>query len=169
MTKEVIDLHDWGAFKFKEFEYRLGGFYRGEDGNVRVVITEPIKGVDAVRQVAETYDGKWYHLHNVANAASKMNLMYEITKWAVNNIRRAPADATGVILEHLKGDGYGGDSPTTPKGEAVSGNAGTPKEPNKTGTRPRGRPPGKKTVKNVTEGSPEAQTTSSGGGGGTGC
>jgi len=99
--RAVIDVFEWQAYKMKETEFMIGGFYRGQDKNIRVVITDVIRGIDAPLRLVETNDGRWYRLNNVASPARKMDLMYEITQWATNNIRRAPMDATNIIEQHL--------------------------------------------------------------------
>ena len=100
--RNVIELFEWQAYKLKETEFRLGGFYRGQDNNIRVTITEEIKGIDAPLRLVNTVDGNWYRLNNLASSARKMDLMYEVTQWATRNIRRAPMEATNIIEEHLK-------------------------------------------------------------------
>lgn len=100
----AVEVYEWQAYKLREAEFRLGGFFRGRDNNIRSIVTEPIKGIDAPVRLVETVDGNWYHLNDVATPARKMDLMYEVTRWATNNVRRAPENATEMILEHLKVD-----------------------------------------------------------------
>ena len=100
----AVEIYEWQAYKLKEAEFRIGGFFRGRDNNIRSIVTEPIKGIDASVRLVETMDGNWYHLNEVATPARQMDLMYEVTRWATNNVRRAPDNATGMILEHLKVD-----------------------------------------------------------------
>jgi hypothetical protein len=113
--RNVIDLFEWQAYKLKETEFRLGGFYRGHDGNIRVVITEPVAGIDAPFRLARTEDGNWYRLNATAKPDQKMNLMYEVTQWATRNVRRTPTDATNIIEEHLLVDA----SHSTPEPEVT--------------------------------------------------
>lgn len=99
---EVVQLHQWQAYKLKEFEYRIAGFWKGKDDNVRCMVTGEVKGVDAPNRRIETKDGKWFELGEPANATNKVHCMYEISKWATNKLRRPPQDATEFMIEQLK-------------------------------------------------------------------
>ena len=155
MSKEIV-LHHWAAYKFRDFEYRLLGYVVAEDNKkVSCVVTEPVKGVDALNRRVETYDGKWFKLNTpVEDQGYIMDQMYIIGDWANRNIAPPPTIATDVILEHLeiKEENDTSTKETTP--ERKAGTSKAPRRSTKTRTRVTKKPRAKRKSKRVAKSPP---------------
>ena len=93
---EPIELFDWAAYKFGQFEYRLVGYV-----NSRGIISEPIIYVGSYTGLVETANGISFKPTNRIQTVDKMDMMYVLDRWCNLNEKGMPAEATNMIYESL--------------------------------------------------------------------
>jgi len=100
--EDAIELHNWSAYQFGRFEYRLVGYVVLPESRVSFIVSEPIVGVNPVEGTVETVNKIWFKPLNRIDPTQRIDMMYSLGRWIDLNMKSQPRDSSEMVEEELK-------------------------------------------------------------------